>query len=147
MCGAIMTARIVKRQCDTCRFWSEMIARAENAGGIEAVCLCPESPAYSCFKFGRERCAHWKEGAIGAIDTPPHGLAIAYAQRDAEREGPELHWLCLSKVCRAPLACGSFGYCRERNFDGNGMAPEQVARRLRESLAAWREQRRKTCQT
>jgi hypothetical protein len=34
----------------------------------------------------------------------------------------------LSKHCHAPLACGTWGYCRERNIYAGGMAnvtPEQ----------------------
>ena len=26
-----------------------------------------------------------------------------------------------NKSCNAPMACGSFGYCRERNIDAGGM--------------------------
>jgi hypothetical protein len=39
------------------------------------------------------------------------------------------------KWCTAPVACDSFGYCRERNFDGKGMSTEQVERRKAESEA------------
>jgi len=39
---------------------------------------------------------------------------------------------CLLKktggVCRSPVACGGFGYCRERNFDGTPMTEAKLAR-------------------
>jgi len=43
---------------------------------------------------------------------------------------------CLKDQCRSPLACHSFGYCRERNFDGCPMDQANVDRRRRESEAA-----------
>jgi hypothetical protein len=41
---------------------------------------------------------------------------------------------CLTR-CRSPLACGSFGYCRERNLDGRRMSPAEIERRKQESDA------------
>lgn len=37
---------------------------------------------------------------------------------------------CIKDRCRSPVACGGFGYCRERNVEG--LPTEKVA-------AAWRE--------
>lgn len=38
---------------------------------------------------------------------------------------------CLKNHCRSPVACGGFGYCRERNQDGRGMGREAIeARRI-----------------
>ena len=46
-------------------------------------------------------------------------------------------FICIKKeggdYCRSPTACAGFDYCRERNQDGHGMSPSQVARRKRES--------------
>lgn len=30
-------------------------------------------------------------------------------------------FLCIGGRCRSPIACGGFGYCRERNNDGRPM--------------------------
>lgn len=43
---------------------------------------------------------------------------------------------CLKDYCRSPLACGSFGYCRERNFDGYPMSQSEVNRRHAEQKLA-----------
>lgn len=41
--------------------------------------------------------------------------------------------LCIGGRCRSPVACGGFGYCRERNNDGRPMDEANVARRKQES--------------
>lgn len=43
---------------------------------------------------------------------------------------------CLKGYCRSPMACGSFGYCRERNFDGYPMSQSEVNRRRAEQEAS-----------
>lgn len=48
-----------------------------------------------------------------------------------EQKGASM--ICRNKIagrmgCMAPLACGTFGYCRQRNIDAGGMSnvtPEQ----------------------
>lgn len=42
-------------------------------------------------------------------------------------------FVCKAERCRSPIACGGFGYCRERNFDGHGMSESEIQRRRRES--------------
>mgnify|MGYP001575769411 FL=1 len=37
--------------------------------------------------------------------------------------------------CRSPLACGGFGYCRERNFDGTTTDEHKIARLRAEERA------------
>lgn len=37
---------------------------------------------------------------------------------------------CISGYCRSPVACGGFGYCRDRNRDG--VPGEVVAKEWRE---------------
>lgn len=37
------------------------------------------------------------------------------------------------RSCASPVACEVFGYCRTRNFDGNGMSEAEIARRKAES--------------
>lgn len=38
--------------------------------------------------------------------------------------------------CRSPIACGGFGYCRNRNFDDLPVDAAGIARRRAESEAA-----------
>jgi hypothetical protein len=45
-------------------------------------------------------------------------------------------------ACRSPVACGAFGYCRERNFDGYPVDERGIARRRAESDAVYAEQRK-----
>lgn len=54
-------------------------------------------------------------------------------------------YLCVNVPggCRAPIACDSFGYCRERNFDGAPNDERNFARRRAESDAVYNEQKRK----
>lgn len=56
--------------CMGCRFWSEMIAKAEGGGPVQALCLNLESPRHSQYTTGRSTCAAWKSGHLGAIDEP-----------------------------------------------------------------------------
>ena len=58
----------------------------------------------------------------------------------AERDNKK-HFLCVNSPggCRAPVACGGFGYCRERNFDGAAQDDVQRARRQSESDAVYAE--------
>ncbi len=39
---------------------------------------------------------------------------------------------CLKELCRAPVACNVFGYCRQRNLDDRGMTRDECTRRMRE---------------
>jgi hypothetical protein len=55
--------------CKTCRFWSEMIARAVPGTETEAVCLA--SGVYKgTFTRSGDSCIYWEEG--DSIDSP-HG--------------------------------------------------------------------------
>lgn len=44
---------------------------------------------------------------------------------------------CLKDRCRSPVACGGFGYCRERNQDGRSMDEETIMRRRAEEAEAF----------
>lgn len=46
---------------------------------------------------------------------------------------------CLDDWCRSPVACGGFGYCRQRNWDGKPCYGEDVERRKREQLESEQE--------
>jgi hypothetical protein len=55
--------------CDGCRYWSEMIAQS-NGSGIQAYCLCRESPRYATYTVKRDSCDAWRDGSWGAVDQP-----------------------------------------------------------------------------
>lgn len=57
------------RDCKGCRYWSEMIARAE-CGDVEALCLSQDSPMQGEFTRGNVSCLEWASGNDGAIDEP-----------------------------------------------------------------------------
>lgn len=42
---------------------------------------------------------------------------------------------CQKDRCYSPVACGAFGYCRERNFDFPGGAPIN-----QETIKKWQEE-------
>lgn len=69
----------VTRNCAGCRFWSEMIARAEGGGPVEAMCLNPASRQRGNYVAGFQECLHWTEGGLGAVDQPggdPYDIAL-----------------------------------------------------------------------
>lgn len=39
-----------------------------------------------------------------------------------------------TETCRSPVACGGWGYCRNRNNDGRGVGPVAVAARRAEEI-------------
>lgn len=72
------------RNCNGCRFWSEMIAQA-NGGGVEALCLSDVSPLSGKYTPGWGICATgWKSGHHGAVDDPPNYGEHTRALYDAE---------------------------------------------------------------
>jgi hypothetical protein len=76
------------QKCGTCRFWSEMIARAYGAGPIEALCLA-EGPKGGKYTRETATCSAWKSGHYGAIDSPPNYGEYARAAYEAEGDGGE----------------------------------------------------------
>jgi hypothetical protein len=58
------------RDCKGCRFWSEMIARAQGGGPVEAVCLSGTGSRAGQYTTGRNTCEAWESGHLGAIDEP-----------------------------------------------------------------------------
>lgn len=74
------------RDCNGCRFWSEMIAQAIGGRGVEALCLAGEaSPMGGKYTTGQQTCAAWKSGHHGAVDDPPNygeETRALYAQED-----------------------------------------------------------------
>ena len=60
------------RNCAGCRFWSEMIAKCEGGGPVQALCLADSGPFKGKYTTARQKCDSWKPGHFGAIDDPPN---------------------------------------------------------------------------
>ena len=58
------------RNCKGCRYWSEMLARSEGGGPVQAACLNNKSPNRSKFTSGTVTCDQWEAGDLGAVDSP-----------------------------------------------------------------------------
>lgn len=72
------------RDCKGCRFWSEMCARAEG-NTVVALCINSASPKSMTYTAPFSSCDAWKDGTLGAIDTPgPDNMVALYARMDAE---------------------------------------------------------------
>lgn len=57
------------KTCQSCRFWSEMVARS-GSFGVEALCLSITSESRNKYTPGSHTCTAWKSGHLGAIDEP-----------------------------------------------------------------------------
>lgn len=74
------------KDCRGCRFWSEMIAKAEGAA-VMALCLAPEpAPLGGQYTSGRMKCDAWKSGHLGVVDDPPDYGEAVRAAYDAEEK-------------------------------------------------------------
>ncbi len=91
------------RDCQGCRYWSEMLARAGGGtdnprGDVEAYCLNADGPESGNYKVATDTCGGWASGHHGAVDDPPdygvHARA-AYAADDLDPSG----------VARPPAFC------------------------------------------
>ena len=60
------------QNCAGCRFWSEMIAKCEGGGTIQALCLADGGPLHGRYTIARQTCPAWKSGHYGAVDDPPN---------------------------------------------------------------------------
>lgn len=58
------------QNCKGCRNWSEMLARAEGGGPVQAICLSAESPNKGKWLTGSQTCGNWQSGELGAVDDP-----------------------------------------------------------------------------
>lgn len=73
--------------CGSCRFWSEMIAKSEGGGPVQAMCLAESGPHSGHYTTGRDSCASWKHGELGAIDAPADPEeGDPYADEEEDRE-------------------------------------------------------------
>ena len=69
--------------CATCRYWSELIARAMSGGPTEALCL-GSGPFAGQYTASIIECDAWKENTHGVIDDPDCGAEAnrLYAEED-----------------------------------------------------------------
>lgn len=58
------------QNCKGCRNWSEMLARADGGGPVQAICLSSESPNNGKWLTGSQTCVNWQSGELGAVDDP-----------------------------------------------------------------------------
>lgn len=72
------------RTCGGCRYWSEMIAQAIGARGIEAMCLSAGGPRGGGYTFATETCAAFAKNSHGAVDEPPNYGEAARAEYDRQ---------------------------------------------------------------
>lgn len=56
--------------CNGCRWWSEMIARAIGAGPVQALCLVRGGPNSGKYCHPQTVCDKWERGHLGAVDEP-----------------------------------------------------------------------------
>lgn len=57
-----------RRCCETCRYWSDLIARAVGGGPVEALCLATVGPYRQTYTVASQACGTWAGGQ--AIDDP-----------------------------------------------------------------------------
>lgn len=72
------------RDCNGCRYWSEMVAQAIGGGGVQALCLSGDGQLAGKYTYGHQTCAVWKSGHHGAVDDPPNYGEATRALYDAE---------------------------------------------------------------
>lgn len=58
------------RTCGSCRYWSEMLAKAVGGGPVQAMCLAREGELRGKYTTERGTCKAWASGHLGAVDTP-----------------------------------------------------------------------------
>lgn len=61
----------VRKNCESCRFWSQMCAMTNNEGHITVLCLSSDGPKTNRFTEEHFVCLKWKENTIGSVDEPP----------------------------------------------------------------------------
>jgi hypothetical protein len=57
-------------KCDTCFYWSELIAEARGCGTVYAMCLNENSDKYNAMVSETNGCEDWEDGSGGVIDAP-----------------------------------------------------------------------------
>ena len=69
------------RNCAGCRFWSEMVAKCEGGGSVQALCLA-DGPLSGKYTIGRQTCTVWASGHYGAVDSPGEDVCDLYESED-----------------------------------------------------------------
>ena len=75
------------KNCAGCRYWSEMIAKCEGGGSVEAMCLSNTSPLTGKYTHAGRSCEAWESGHHGAVDDPPN-----YGEWAREQYAREKKW-------------------------------------------------------
>lgn len=76
--------RTQNRDCSGCRYWSEMVAMADE-DGLKALCLNAASPKNGNYTTERMTCPEWKPNTLGAVDDPPdYGASVRAAYEREE---------------------------------------------------------------
>jgi hypothetical protein len=57
-------------QCLDCRYWSEMLAKCDGGGPVQAVCLNPRSKNHQLWTVDRVTCERWADACKGRVDDP-----------------------------------------------------------------------------
>ena len=71
------------RTCETCRYWSELVAQLER-GRLTALCLCKASTGHGRMTSEYAVCPMWAENKYGSVDAPPDDGATARAAYEQE---------------------------------------------------------------
>jgi hypothetical protein len=61
-------------QCLDCKYWSDMIAKCEGLGPVQAMCLNKESRNHLKYTVDRVTCDKWEYAEAGfRVDSPGEG--------------------------------------------------------------------------
>lgn len=78
-------------KCNSCRYWSEMVAQAFGCGPMEALCLAENGRYSNKYTTGRMSCDKWASNHFGAVDSPPNYGEFARAAYEAEKAALAQH--------------------------------------------------------
>lgn len=73
------------RNCEGCRYWSEMIAKS-GPREVEAMCLAEGGPFKGKYTEGSKTCDAYAKNSCGAVDEPPdygEAACAAYSEQAA----------------------------------------------------------------
>lgn len=78
-----------ERNCDGCRYWSDMIARAGGGttnpfGDVEALCLAAAGPHAGKYTTAEWTCTAFARDSAGKTDSPPNYGEETRAAYEAE---------------------------------------------------------------
>jgi hypothetical protein len=58
-------------QCLDCKHWSELLAKCDGNGPVQAMCLNRASRNFNKYTVDRVSCDHWEQALHGLrVDTP-----------------------------------------------------------------------------